>query len=220
MHWRGVVVVVGICLVACGGGNPPPRSSVAADPVPDKEPGDDLIQPVKTEKQEAPVPIETGDPDGVEGGVEGGVVGGDLHGVVATPPAPPPPPPARLPPSVAPHELDANRIAGERNIAPDDLTRTEISRSGKDKLVGSYKLCINTEGNIASVSQLKSTGFVAYDQKIISTIRGEWRYRPFLANGQATAVCTAITFIYSQPTEPPPGPAPPAPPPVPPSRRS
>ena len=81
---------------------------------------------------------------------------------------------------------------------PDDVTKTEISRSGKDKLIGSFKLCITLDGNISSVVQLKSTGFPSYDNKITSTIRGEWRYRPFMVNGKPTPVCTAVTFIYSQ----------------------
>jgi periplasmic protein TonB len=158
----------------------------------------DIVQPVKIEKQEVAAPVETGDVNGVEGGVEGGVVGGDLNGVVAAPPPPPPPPPPAPPQNVAPTALDANRIAGEKNIVPDDVTKTEISRSGKDKLVGSFKLCITAEGNINTVAQLKSTGFPAYDQKIQNTIRGEWRYRPFVVNGKPAAVCTAVTFIYSQ----------------------
>jgi OOP family OmpA-OmpF porin len=116
----------------------------------------------------------------------------------AAPPPPPPPPPPAPPQNVAPNALDANRISGEKNIVPDDVTKTEISRSGKDKLIGSYKLCITADGNISSVVQLKSTGFPAYDSKIQSTIRGEWRYRPFTVNGKPTPVCTAVTFIYSQ----------------------
>jgi len=99
---------------------------------------------------------------------------------------------------VPPQALDALRIAGEKMIVPDDVTKTEISRSGKDKLIGSYKLCLTMDGNIASVTQLKTTGFQAYDSKIISTIRAEWRYRPFMVNGKAAPVCTAVTFIYSQ----------------------
>jgi protein TonB len=158
----------------------------------------DIVQPVKYDKQEVAAPIETGDPNGVEGGVEGGVVGGDLAGAVAAPPPPPPPPPPAPPANVAPQALDANRISGEKNIVPDDVTKTEIGRSGKDKIVGSYKLCITAEGNINSVVQLKSTGFPSYDQKIQGTIRGEWRYRPFMVNGKAAPVCTAVTFIYTQ----------------------
>jgi protein TonB len=139
-----------------------------------------------------------GDPNGVEGGEEGGTVGGELTGVVGAPPPPPPPPPPAPPATVAPTALDANRISGEKLIVPDDVTKTEISRSGKDKLVGTYKLCITADGNISSVGQLKSTGFAAYDSKIQNTIRGEWRYRPFMVNGKAAPVCTAVTFIYSQ----------------------
>jgi protein TonB len=180
---------------------PPPKGGVKPKDVtitPKKVKVRDIVQPVKIEKQETAPPVETGDPNGVEGGVEGGAVGGDLNGVVAAPPPPPPPPPPAPPQNVPPQALDANRIAGEKNIVPDDVTKTEISRSGKDKLIGSFKLCITAEGNIASVNQLKSTGFPAYDSKITSTIRGEWRYRPFSVNGKPTPVCTAVTFIYSQ----------------------
>ena len=180
---------------------PPPKGGVKPKDVtitPKKVKVRDIVQPVKIEKQEVAPPVETGDPNGVEGGVEGGVVGGDLNGVVAAPPPPPPPPPPAPPQNVPPTALDANRISGEKNIVPDDVTKTEISRSGKDKLIGSYKLCITVDGNIASVTQLKSTTFPAYDQKIINTIRGEWRYRPFMVNNKAAPVCTAVTFIYSQ----------------------
>jgi protein TonB len=180
---------------------PPPKGGVKPHDVqitPKKVRVRDIVQPVKIEKQETAPPIESGDPNGVEGGVEGGVAGGDLNGVVAAPPPPPPPPPPAPPQNVAPTALDANRIAGEKNIVPDDVTKTEISRSGKDKLIGSYKLCLTADGNISSVVQLKSTGFPAYDSKIQTTIRGEWRYRPFMVNGKPTPVCTAVTFIYSQ----------------------
>jgi protein TonB len=180
---------------------PPPKGGVRPKDVtitPKKVKVRDIVQPVKIEKQEVAAPVETGDPNGVEGGVEGGVVGGDLAGAVAAPPPPPPPPPPAPPQNVAPTALEASRISGEKNIVPDDVTKTEISRSGKDKLVGSYKLCITVDGNINTVSQLKSTGFPAYDSKIQNTIRGEWRYRPFMVNGKAAAVCTAVTFIYSQ----------------------
>ena len=180
---------------------PPPKGGVKPQDVqitPKKVRVRDIVQPVKIEKQETAPPIEAGDPNGVEGGVEGGVAGGDLNGVVAAPPPPPPPPPPAPPQNVAPQALDALRIGGEKNIVPDDVTKTEISRSGKDKLIGSYKLCITTDGSISSVVQLKSTGFPSYDNKITSTIRGEWRYRPFTVNGKPTPVCTAVTFIYSQ----------------------
>jgi len=45
---------------------------------------------------------------------------------------------------------------------------------------------------------MRTSGFAAYDEKIRSTIRETWRYRPYLVNGRATPVCTALRFVYSQ----------------------
>ena len=163
----------------------------------------ETVQPVKIEKQvDEPKPTETsddpaGEEGGVEGGVAGGVVGGTLGGVVggAAPPPPPPPPPAP-PQNVPPTALEQSRIAGEKMIQPDEVTNTEIIRSGKSKLVGSFKLCLNALGNVSLVQMLKSTGFPAYDNKI-QTEMHSWRYRPFMVNGAAAPVCTAVTFIYA-----------------------
>lgn len=94
--------------------------------------------------------------------------------------------------------LEGSRIAGNKMIEPTDVTKTEIQRSGKNRVVGSFKLCLTVDGAIAVVSKMKSTGFPAYDETIMSRIRGEWRYRPFQVNGKAVPVCTAVTFIYSQ----------------------
>jgi len=162
----------------------------------------DIVQPVKIEKQEI-TPVENsgpaGEEGGEEGGVEGGVVGGDINGVMGAPPPPPPPPPPPAPPqNVPPTLLEGSRVAGDKMIVPDDVTKTEIQRSGKDKIIGSFKLCINAGGAVTSVKMLKSTGFPAYDGKIQSKMNGEWKYRPYAVNGRAVPVCTAVTFIYSQ----------------------
>src|SRR5882672_2393895 len=95
---------------------PPPKGGVKPKDVvitPKKVKVRDIVQPVKIEKQEVAPPVETGDPNGVEGGVEGGVAGGDLSGVVAAPPPPPPPPPPAPPQNVPPNAVEANRISGE-----------------------------------------------------------------------------------------------------------
>ena len=159
----------------------------------------DIVQPVKIEKI-VNKPEDAGDPHGevggVEGGVAGGVVGGEIGGVIGSPTPPPPPPPAP-PQNVPPTLLEGSRIRGDKNIVPNDVTKTEIQRSGKDKIVGSYKLCISIGGDVTTISQLKSTGFPAYDSKIQGEMRN-WGYRPYMVNGKAVPVCTAVTFIYSQ----------------------
>ena len=187
---------------------PPPPPPGGAKPqevqiTPKKIKVKDIVQPVKIEKQQVQKVEDSGDPNGVEGGevggVAGGVVGGDLNGVMGAPPPPPPPPPPPTPPqNVPPTLLEASRIAGDKMISPDDVTKTEISRSGKDRIIGSYKLCLTPAGSVQGVTQLKSTGFPAYDNKILSKMRAEWRYKPFMVNGKAVPVCTAVTFIYSQ----------------------
>ena len=106
-------------------------------------------------------------------------------------------PPLNVPPT----SLDALRIAGDKAIVPDDPTKTAISvKAGPQvvRLIGSFKLCVSSSGRIQSVTRLKTTGVPAYDQKLMRTMRSSWRYRPFMVDGVAAPVCTAVTFIYSQ----------------------
>jgi hypothetical protein len=126
--------------------------------------------------------------------------------VAAAPPPPAPLPTAAplvpaspaAPQAVTPSALDANRIAGDKRIAPDENTMAFISRSGTDQVIASYKVCVTSEGTIGAVTLLKSTGFPTYDATIQSTIRSEWRYRPFVVNGKPAPVCTAYRFVYRQ----------------------
>lgn len=101
------------------------------------------------------------------------------------------------PREVAPQALEVNRIAGDKNIVPSDSDKTMIARSSNHRLIGSFKVCIDTRGEIANVTMLKTTGVFGYDRRIERTIYS-WRYRPFQIDGQAAPVCTAVTFIYSQ----------------------
>jgi periplasmic protein TonB len=183
---------------------PPPKGGAKPKDVvitPKKVKVKDIVQPVKIEKQETKQE-DAGDPNGEVGGevggVAGGVVGGDINGVVGAPPPPPPPPPPPAPPQIVPPTLlEGSRVAGNAQIAPADVTKTEIQRSGKDKIVGTFKLCITITGDVNTVSMIKSTGFNAYDAKIQGEMRA-WRYRPYMVNGKVVPVCTAVTFIYSQ----------------------
>jgi hypothetical protein len=116
------------------------------------------------------------------------------------PPSPPPPPPigqAATPQNVAPTLLEGNRIAGQKLIVPDDKTKIAIQDAKRDKVVASFKLCLDDTGVVTKVVTLKSSGFPDYDAKITREMN-KWAYRPYLVNDQAVPVCTAVTFIYSQ----------------------
>ena len=103
----------------------------------------------------------------------------------------------RAPFNIAPSALEANRIAGNKYVLPDSDDRKAIAGSGKAKVVSSYKLCIDLDGNPARISTLKSSGYRGYDAKILREMH-DWRFRPFVVNGANAPVCTAVTVIYSK----------------------
>jgi serine/threonine protein kinase len=124
-----------------------------------------------------------------------------------TPPPAPTPAPAQVvtlapsaPQNVTAAALEANRVSGDKEILPDESTQVEIRRSGGggEKLQGAYKMCVNPDGSVGSVTQIKSTGFQSYDDRIQSTIRNRWRYKPYVVNGRSVSACTVVRFVYSQ----------------------
>lgn len=166
----------------------------------------DTTQPVDKpveEDVEIEVVEDLGIEGGIEGGVAGGVIGGVVGGVLEGVPGgvidePPPPPPAPEKPRVVTQvAVEAQRIAGEKNIQPDDTTKIQMQRDGKSRIVATYRMCLTKSGDIANINMAKSSGYPEYDRKINSKMR-EWRYRPFVVNGQPAPVCTSITFIYTQ----------------------
>jgi hypothetical protein len=112
--------------------------------------------------------------------------------------APPPPPPPAPPQNIAPSLLERNRIRGDRNLPPDADVLAAMAKAGKDKLIGSFKVCIDDTGRVSSVTMLKATGFPSYDASLMALIRA-WAFRPFEEHDKPTAVCSAFTFIHRTP---------------------
>jgi hypothetical protein len=126
-----------------------------------------------------------------------------------------PRPPSASLAGVSPSVLEANRLSGTRDIVPEAATRLEISRSGVARAEGTYKLCLDTQGVVFSVSLLKSTGFPDYDAKIAAEMK-HWTYKPYVLDGRIAAICASISVGYSPAAAPAPAPAA-APAPAPPS---
>jgi TonB family protein len=97
---------------------------------------------------------------------------------------------------VPPTVLQGLRISGETQIQAPDTAKTEMMRDGKDRTLGTLKICIATDGGISSASVAASTKYAAYDAKLLSTVRS-WRYRPYLVNGTPMPVCSTVTFVYT-----------------------
>lgn len=93
--------------------------------------------------------------------------------------------------------IEGKRISGEKEIRPDDDTKTEMWEKKLSRIVGHFRLCIDERGKVESVLPLLSTGFAAYDRRILSGIQS-WVYSPYKIDDQPVPVCTAVMFIYSQ----------------------
>lgn len=106
------------------------------------------------------------------------------------------PPPAK--PSILPPALFTGlRISGETQIAAPDPTKTAMLRDGRDRVTGSFKVCIDTSGAVSSIAPVGGgTHYAEYDQKLVSAMRA-WRYRPYLVNQTPVAACSVVTFVYT-----------------------
>jgi len=100
------------------------------------------------------------------------------------------------PQKVAPTVLEGQRLSGTKQIAPDDETRSEIAKRKQDKVIGTWKLCIDKTGSVVGIKALKRTGFAAYDKKIETEIAA-WKYEPYVISKDPVPVCSAVTFKYS-----------------------
>jgi TonB family protein len=98
---------------------------------------------------------------------------------------------------VSPSFLEAKRIAGDKNVVPPDIVKIQMVQHQRTKLVASVKLCIDATGVPERLTMLRSSGYRDYD-RVVREAMSWWRYTPFLIDGVAAPVCTAVTFVYGQ----------------------
>jgi hypothetical protein len=98
--------------------------------------------------------------------------------------------------AVAPKELEALRAEGDPKIAPDAAEARLVERCNIARVVASFKLCIDPSGTPIVVELLRSSRLPAYDGKLI-TAMWTWRYKPYLLDGKAIEVCSAVTFVFA-----------------------
>jgi TonB family protein len=96
---------------------------------------------------------------------------------------------------VPPTVLRGMRIAGETQIHPSDVVKTSMLHEGHARSVSVFKTCVGANGQVASVSMLKSSGYAEYDQQLVAALR-DWQYKPYEIGGVAVPVCGIVTFQY------------------------
>jgi hypothetical protein len=91
--------------------------------------------------------------------------------------------------------LELLRIRGTQMIVPDDATKAKIAETEAKRVIGSFKLCLDTKGAPTGIKVLKPTGYDAYDRKLMGEM-AKWAYKPYIVAGSAVPVCTMVSFIY------------------------
>lgn len=145
-----------------------------------------------------------GEGDEVGPGKDVGPPGNDTtNGTCALPPcgtAPPPkpatPPPAPKAQLIPPSVMGPLRISGETQIHPPRTVKNAILGDGKNRVVGTVKVCIGKDGAITSVSTLSSTKYPEYDAQLLASVR-TWRYRPYMIDGVPQPACSPVSFVYT-----------------------
>jgi hypothetical protein len=90
------------------------------------------------------------------------------------------------------HRLEGTNVM----ITPDDETKVEIQRH-QTSVAARFRICMAPSGRVDSIFTLYATGYPQYDRKLRNELQ-HWRYSPYVVDGEAVPVCTAVTFIYSQ----------------------
>ncbi len=154
-----------------------------------------ISAPVNKAQEAPPAPASAA--GGVVGGVPGGVVGGipggvlsDMLGSTRAAPAlaktPEPPPVKRV--RLAPRVVEANLMH--------DVTPTYPPEAGRARIEGSVVLLavIGKDGSVQDVRV--ESGLPILAQAAVEAVK-QWRYRPYLLNGEPVEVDSRITINFT-----------------------
>ncbi len=171
---------------------PPPKRAISRPRPRVVVPKPDEVQPPDNPPEVAPAPVETpasGDEAGESGGQEGGVAGGVAGGVVGGLPTAAKAAPARKHPIFVKRAVvEKLKLSGEM---PEYLPAARMARV---KGVVIVKTCLKTDGTVDRVRTKILKGIPVMDAEVLAKVRA-WRYKPYLVDGVATAVCFPVRFI-------------------------
>lgn len=103
---------------------------------------------------------------------------------------------------VSQSEIIVPRAQDGDRIEPDEATKAELARTGR-RASGAARVCLDDRGKIIVARTLRTTGFPAYDAKIIGELRAR-KFRRFTVEGTPIHVCSDIAASYPPATAPPP----------------
>jgi protein TonB len=105
------------------------------------------------------------------------------------------PAPAEAPHVVAPAVLKSLRISGGDQIDAPDLVQAQMVRDEHKSTSATLKVCVAPTGEISQVNVMKSSGYPAFDDRLVAGVHG-WRYKAYVVSGRPVVACSAVTFLY------------------------
>jgi len=92
-------------------------------------------------------------------------------------------------PSLDRERLEAHRVAGTPDVAPDDAARAVDQAAPRAHLDASFTLCLDRAGKVSSVTAVDGVAsYLATARAAIAT----WSFRPFVVNGKPVPVCAPL----------------------------
>ncbi len=147
------------------------------------------VQMIKEEEAPPPSTGAVGVVGGVPGGVPGGQMGGVIGGIISATPVPVPkaaPPPARV-------RVSAGVVAGmlEREVKP---IYPQIAKAARVQGAVVLTALISKQGTIENLKV--QSGHPMLTNAAIDAVK-QWRYRPYVLNGEPVEVETQITVNFT-----------------------
>lgn len=141
-----------------------------------------------------PPPSVSGVMGGVPGGIPGGVLGGVIGGILRSSPA------AHLAKVASPKVVQPQRVRVSQGVTEGMLVHQvkpiypSVAREARVQGPVVLKAIIAKDGTIQSLQLISGNPFLA--RAAIEAVK-EWRYRPYLLNGQPVEVETNITINFN-----------------------
>jgi TonB family protein len=99
-------------------------------------------------------------------------------------------------PPMIPEQEMPRFVSGDRDVRPRAEVIDAMTAADQTKIRGTFKMCLDVRGRVATVTTVRSTGYPSYDKAILRAVRN-WRYVPYRLDGTPYAMCTTVTFLFA-----------------------
>ena len=82
-------------------------------------------------------------------------------------------------------------------VAPDDESKIWMTIHEFRKLGAAFRMCVDARGIPTAVDTIIQSCMPRWDVMLVGEMM-KWRYEPYLSDGVAVPVCSAVRYLYTQ----------------------